>query len=108
MHTWWSNDALLWDGVMAKGRGTPLLISETGITQRELLSGTALRDPDAFARLLGRKIAYAFAAGAFGAVQWSWDVNPYMNSDNEAGIGIRRGEGGATPRMGAILPARGC
>ncbi len=93
MHTWWSNDALLWDGVMAKGRGTPLLVSETGMMQRELLSGTALRDPDMFARLLARKIAYAFAAGAFGAVQWIWDVNPYMNIDNEAAIGIRRVDG---------------
>jgi hypothetical protein len=93
MHTWWSNDALLWDGVMAKGRGTPLLVSETGMMQRELLSGTALRDPERFARLLARKIAYAFAAGAFGAVQWIWDVNPYMNIDNEAAIGIRRVDG---------------
>jgi hypothetical protein len=102
MHTWWSNDALLWDGVMARGRDTPLLISETGIMQREVLSGTALRDSDAFARLLARKIAYAFAAGAFGAVQWIWDVNPYMNSDNEAAIGIRRADGSYKPELDAF------
>ncbi len=28
MHTWWTNDHLLWDGIMAKAPGKPLLISE--------------------------------------------------------------------------------
>lgn len=92
IHTWWLNDALLWDGLMAKATGTPLLVSETGIMQRELLSGTALRNPAASARLLARKITYAFAAGAFGAVEWVYDVNPYMDSDNEVAIGLRRAD----------------
>ena len=97
MHTWWNNDALLWDGVLAKATRTPLLISETGIMQRELLSGDAVRDADSFARLLSRKIGYAFAAGAFGVIQWCYDVNPYMASDNEVAIGLRRVDGSYKP-----------
>jgi hypothetical protein len=93
MHTWWNNDALLWDGVLAKAAGKPLLVSETGIMQRELLSGEAVRDGESFARLLYRKIGYAFAAGAFGVIQWCYDVNPFMASDNEVAIGLRRVDG---------------
>ncbi len=102
MHTWWNNDALLWDGVLAKATGTPLLVSETGIMQRELLSGEAVRDAGAFARLLSRKIGYAFAAGAFGAIQWCYDTNPYMASDNEVAIGLRRVDGSYKPEHRAL------
>jgi hypothetical protein len=97
MHTWWNNDALLWDGVLAKATGKPLLVSETGIMQRELLSGEAVRSPDAFARQLSRKFGYAFAAGAFGVIQWCYDVNPFMASDNEVAIGLRRADGSYKP-----------
>jgi hypothetical protein len=97
IHTWWYNDALLWDGLMAKAAGKPLLVSETGVMQRELLSGEPLRDPDEAARLLSRKIGHAFASGAFGVVQWCYDVNPYMASDNEAAIGLRRPDGSYKP-----------
>jgi hypothetical protein len=97
MHTWWNNDELLWDGLMAKPGGAPLLVSETGIMQHELLSGEAVRDPAEFANLLSRKLAYAFAAGAFGVVEWVYDVNPYIANDNEAAIGLRRVDGSYKP-----------
>jgi hypothetical protein len=97
IHSWWFNDALLWDGLMSKTRGKPLLVSESGLMQRELLSGEALRTPDVAASLLARKIAYAFASGAFGLVQWCYDVNPYMASDNEVGIGLKRVDGSYKP-----------
>ncbi|MFC1629231.1 hypothetical protein ACFL3H_09000 [Gemmatimonadota bacterium] len=97
MHTWWNNDNLLWDGIMAKAPGTPLLISETGIMQRELLSGESLRDLGGYADLLSRKIGYSFAAGAFGVIEWIYDVNPYMASDNEVAIGLRRVDGSYKP-----------
>ncbi len=93
MHTWWLNDALYWDGLMARAPGKPLLVSETGVMHRERLSGEAHRTPEESARLLERKIGYAFAAGAFGVVQWCYDANPYMDSDNEAAIGLRRVDG---------------
>ncbi|MHC4091852.1 MAG: hypothetical protein ACYSVY_16565, partial [Planctomycetota bacterium] len=99
MHTWWFDDALLWDGLMAKAAGKPLLISETGVMQGELLSGEATRDPDDTARLLSRKIGYAFASGAFGLVQWCYEVNPYMPSDNEVAIGLKRVDGSYKPEL---------
>lgn len=97
MHTWWFNDALLWDALMARAPGKPLLVSETGVMQREHLSGEAHRTPADAARLLSRKIGYAFAGRAFGVVQWCYDVNPYMASDNEVAIGLRRVDGSYKP-----------
>jgi len=97
IHTWWLNDALVWDGLMARAPGKPLLVSETGIMRRELLSGAPLRTPEASAALLARKVGAAFAAGAFGAIEWVYDVNPYMDSDNEVAIGLRRPDGSYKP-----------
>ena len=97
IHTWWSNDALLWDGLCSKAPGKPLLVSETGIMQREQLSGAALRAPEDSAALLARKIGHAFGAGAFGVVQWCYDVNPFMAIDNEVAIGLRRVDGSYKP-----------
>ncbi len=97
MHTWWNNDAQLWDALMARWTGKPLLVSETGIMQRELLSGESLRPLEGYADLLGRKLAAVLAAGAFGVIEWVYDVNPYMPSDNEAAIGLRRPDGSYKP-----------
>jgi hypothetical protein len=105
MHTWWNNDALLWDGVLAKPGGKPLLVSETGIMQRERLSGEAVRSPGDFAALLSKKIGYAFAAHAFGVIQWCYETNPFMNSDNEVAIGLKRVDGSAKPEHGVLAAA---
>ncbi len=102
IHTWWFNDSLLWDGFMAKAPGKPMLVSESGIMQREYLSGEVLRTPQQAANLLERKIASAFASGAFGLVQWCYQVNPYMASDNEVGIGIRRVDGSYKPELDVL------
>jgi hypothetical protein len=102
IHTWWWNDRLVFDGLAAKRRGKPMLVSETGVMNRELLSGDALRSLDDAKDLLERKLAAAFAAGAFGVVQWCWDVNPYMASDNECAIGIRRVDGSYKPEWKAL------
>src|SRR5262249_6242396 len=102
MHTWWLDDQLLWDGVLAKAPGRPLLISETRIMQRELLSGEALRAPEERATLLARKLAYAFAARAFGVVEWCYDVNPFMASDNEVAIGLKRVDQSYKPEHGVL------
>lgn len=105
MHTWWLNDALLWDGVLAKAGDTPLLVSETGIMQRERLTGEAVRDPAEFANLLSRKIGYAFAAGAFGVIQWCYETNPLMPSDNEVAIGLKRVDGSVKPEHRVLADA---
>ena len=105
IHTWWNNDALLWDGLLSKASGTPLLVSETGIMQRHRLSGEAVRSPEEFAALLSRKIAYSFAAGAFGVIQWCYETNPFMNIDNEAAIGAKRVDGSAKPEHAVLAAA---
>ena len=105
MHTWWLNDALLWDGVLAKAGGKPLLVSETGIMQRERLTGEAVRTPEEFAGLLSRKIGYAFASGAFGVIQWCYETNPLMASDNEVAIGLKRVDGSLKPEHRVLADA---
>lgn len=102
LHSWWNNDALLWDGILAKATGKPLLVSETGVMGREDLSGTTHRTLEDSAALLSRKIGYAFAAGAFGVVQWCYDTNPYMDIDNEVAIGLKRVDGSVKPEHAVL------
>jgi len=102
MHTWWFNDHLLWDAIAARAADKPLLVSETGVMLRERLDGAAHRDADANARLLSRKLANAFAAGATGVVQWCYHVNPYMPSDNEVAIGLVRPDGSYKPEHAVL------
>jgi len=85
-HTWWQNDYLLWDSLMAKQPGETMLIQETGL-QRELnLDETARRTPESEAALLERKIATSFVQGS-GAIEWLWNTNSYMTESNETPIG---------------------
>jgi hypothetical protein len=85
-HTWWLNDYVLWDSLMAKQPGEAMLIQETGL-QRELnLDETARRTPENEAALLERKIATSYIGGS-GAIEWLWNANSYMTESNETPIG---------------------
>jgi len=99
IHTWWSNDDLLWDAVVSKVPEKPCLVQETGMMRLEDPDGFPWRTPEAAARLLERKYALAFAGRAAGAVQWAWNVNPYQPLDNEAVIGCIRPDGTAKPEL---------
>ena len=86
-HTYWSDDALLWDSVAAKYPGIPNITGETGYQpawnpdgswRYDELTGTALEE---------RKWALGFAAGSSGAVQWDWD--------REVDFGMLRSDGSA-------------
>lgn len=91
-HSWWQNDALLWDSLVAKQPDEPMLVQETGV-QRELgLDGWSRRTPPQAALLLERKLAFALSTGA-GAIQWLWNTNAYMDNDNEVVIGALRADG---------------
>ncbi|MDB4936977.1 MAG: glycoside hydrolase, partial [Labilithrix sp.] len=103
VHTWWKNDDLLWDGVTTKVPEKPNLHQETGIMRLEDLDGTPWRSPEVAARLLERKLAYAFAGRGTGVVEWAWNVNPYMPIDEEATIGIFRPDGTAKPELDPIV-----
>lgn len=102
VHTWWKNDDLLWDGVLTKVPDKPSLHQETGLMRLEDLDGAPWRTPDAAARLLERKIAYAFAGRGTGVVEWAWNVNPYMPIDEESTIGLFRPDGTAKPELDAL------
>ncbi|MEQ1472167.1 MAG: hypothetical protein ABLQ96_00025 [Candidatus Acidiferrum sp.] len=95
-HSWWQNDAILWDSLVAKQPGQTMLIQETGL-QRELnLDETARRTPESEADLLERKIAMSFVQGS-GAIEWLWNTNSYMTEGNETPIGSVRTDGTEKP-----------
>ena len=57
---------------------------------------------EAYARdLLERKMAISLAQSA-GFVEWVWNSNCYMASDNEAAIGLLRADGSAKPELEAL------
>ena len=99
MHTWWNNDAQAWDAVLSALPDRPMLVEETGMMRYERIDGTPWRTEDEAARLLERKLAIAVGSGSAGYVQWIWNTNPYMASDNEAGIGFLRADGTARPEL---------
>lgn len=103
MHNWWANDDLVWDSVMAKTPGKASLIEETGIMFYEKLDGSAWRTEEEARNLLERKLAISFAAQGAGFVQWIWNANCYMNSDNEAAIGLYRADQTAKPELDSFL-----
>jgi hypothetical protein len=88
-HTWWLNDALLWDSLVAKQPGKPLLIQETGLQNDFQIDDTWRRSPANQAYTLERKGAIALATSA-GVIDWLWNVNAYMTEDVEVTIGVIR------------------
>ncbi len=98
-HTWWQNDDLLWDSVITKTPNKPNVSQETGVMFYEKADGGYWRSPENAARLLARKLAWSFAGGGAGAIQWLWNTNIYMDSDNEVGIGFHRADGTEKPEL---------
>jgi hypothetical protein len=95
-HSWWQNDSILWDSLVAKQPGKAMLIQETGL-QRELnLDATSRRTPEGEAALLERKVATSLVRGA-GAIEWLWNTNSYMTEGNETPIGALRADGTEKP-----------
>ncbi|MFZ1731444.1 MAG: cellulase family glycosylhydrolase [Bacteroidota bacterium] len=102
VHSWWFNDDLLWDSIVTRAPGIPHLVQETGAMFYEKIDGTPWRSEAEVARLVERKLAIAAGTGSAGFVQWLWNSNPYMPSDNEAAIGALRGDGSAKPEFMAM------
>ena len=88
-HTWWLNDALLWDSLVAKQPGKPLLIQETGVQNDFQIDDTWRRSSANQACILERKGAIALATSA-GVINWLWNDNAYMTEDVEVTIGVIR------------------
>jgi len=95
-HSWWQNDYLLWDSLIAKQPGKAMLIQETGL-QRELTPDElARRTPEQEAALFERKFALSLVYGS-GAIEWLWNSNSYMTESNETPIGALRADGTEKP-----------
>jgi hypothetical protein len=69
----------------------------------EKMDGSAWRTEEEARNLLERKLAISFAAQGAGFVQWIWNANCYMNSDNEAAIGFYRADQTAKPELDSFL-----
>lgn len=99
LHNWWLNDDLLWDSIVTTTPLRPNLVEETGIMFYETQDGVPWRSEEDAAHLLGRKLSIALASGSAGFIEWIWNTNPYMKSDNEAAIGLHRADGTAKPEF---------
>ncbi|HJT89584.1 MAG TPA: hypothetical protein VJ732_17065 [Bryobacteraceae bacterium] len=71
-HTWWRDDALLWDSIAAKRPDKPNLVGETGPQPAWSPDGSWRWDEATALPLLERKLALGFAAGNAGSLQWDW------------------------------------
>ena len=95
-HSWWQNDALLWDSLVAKQPGVAMLVQETGLQRELTLEEIARRTPEQEAALFERKFVLSFVAGS-GAIEWLWNSNSYMTESNETPIGALRPDGTEKP-----------
>ena len=84
-HTYWQDDALLWDSVAAKRPGVPNITGETGYQPVWAADGEWRYDEFTGLGLTERKWALGFAAGSTGAMQWDWD--------REVDFGMLRSDG---------------
>jgi Beta-galactosidase len=86
-HTYRADDALLWDSLVAKQPGTPNFVGETGYQPVWWPDGTWRYDELSAFTLQEKKMAFGFAAGNSGALQWDWA--------REVDFGMERSDGSA-------------
>jgi hypothetical protein len=86
-HTYWRDDSLLWDSIVAKRPGIPNIVGETGYQPVWSPNGTWRYDEITGYTLLEEKWALGFAAGNSGALQWDWA--------REVDFGMKRSNGSA-------------
>jgi len=103
IHNWWLNDDLLWDSVVTKVAGKPNLVEETGVMFYEKMDGSPWRTEEEARNLLERKLAISLGSGGAGFLEWIWNTNPYMKSDNEAAIGLLRVDGTEKPELEPLV-----
>jgi hypothetical protein len=102
IHTWWLNDDVVWDEVMTRSAGKANLVEETGVMFSAHPPGVEARWEEYARDLLERKMAIALGPGGAGFVEWVWNSNCYMPSDNEAAIGLLRADGSAKPELDSL------
>jgi len=95
LHNWWQMDDLLWDNIMAKSKDIPLLLQEVGNMRFEDMRGHRRMSETAIAHSLERKLGYSIGVEGAGYIPWIWNTNIYLFNQNEAFIGLHRGDGTA-------------
>jgi hypothetical protein len=103
LHNWWNNDELVWDSVVMKARAKASLVEETGAMFYEQMDGGAWRTEEQVRNLVERKLAISFGANGAGFIEWIWNANCYMDSDNEAAIGFHRVDQTMKPELEPFL-----
>jgi hypothetical protein len=93
-HTYWQDDALLWDSVAAKRPGMPNITGETGYQPVRTPDSTWRYDELTGTPLNEKKWALGFAAGSSGALMWDWD--------RESDFGLKRNDGSAKILQGIM------
>jgi hypothetical protein len=71
-HTWWRDDALLWNSIVAKSIYKPNLIGETGPQPVLSMDGSWRWDDIQGLGLAERKLALGFANANAGVLHWDW------------------------------------
>ncbi len=71
-HTWWQDDALLWDSVVPKSPDKPNLVEETGPQPVWTIDGKWRLDDMNGLGLEERKLVLAFANAGAGVLHWDW------------------------------------
>jgi hypothetical protein len=100
-HSWWAHDAILWDSLVAKLPGKPMLVQETGVSKEIKIDGERHRTLAEETSLLERKLAIAAGTSA-GAIEWLWNVNALQRDDRESTIGAMRADGTEKPEAALL------
>ncbi len=84
-HTYWQDNALLWDALVSHAAGRPDFVGETGVQPAWRADNAWRWNEFSAAGLMERKLALGLAAGSSGALLWDWG-----NGDE---FGIKRRDG---------------
>ncbi len=84
-HTYWRDDALLWESLAAKRPGVPNIIGETGYQPVWSPDGAWRYDEFTAFPLMERRWALGFAAGTSGVLQWDWSRSPDFGMERTDG-----------------------
>jgi hypothetical protein len=93
-HSWWRDDALLWNSIAAKTLNKPNVIGETGPQPAASINGFWRLDDVKGMALLERKLALGFAGANAGVLHWDW-----TRTDN---FGILRRDGSQKQWMNVL------
>ncbi len=78
-HTWWRDDALLWNSVVSKSPHKPNLIGETGPQPVSSMDGSSRWNDVQGMPLAERKLVLGFANANTGVLHWDWSRDDFFS-----------------------------